>query len=114
MKEQFRVKKNSDFDHIIKLGYHCKNSSYSIHVLKNENVGHLRVGISASTKLGNAVVRNRLKRQVRAIVQELLDVTQEYDIIIIVKKNFIENDYMANKASLVDLLKNKERQLLKK
>lgn len=114
MKVKFRIKKNTDFDRIIKNGIHLKSDILNIHVLKNENVGHIRVGVSASTKLGNAVVRNKIKRQIRALVNEIFDFDACFDVIVIAKKNFLDNEYKTNKALLVNLLKNKERQLLKK
>ncbi|MFM5885669.1 MAG: ribonuclease P protein component, partial [Novosphingobium sp.] len=42
-------------------------------LLVNPNtVGAMRVGITVTKKIGNAVVRNRMKRRFRALLRELL------------------------------------------
>lgn len=46
------------------------NRTFIIYYLKND-IGHARIGISVSKKLGKAVIRNKIKRQVRMIVKEI-------------------------------------------
>ena len=42
-------------------------------LLANPNAGMgLRFGITVTKRIGNAVVRNRMKRRIRALVRELL------------------------------------------
>lgn len=60
------VKKNFEFSDIIHNGKFVKNESYSIYY-KDNKLDHYRFGISVSKKLGNAVQRNKYKRQVRFI-----------------------------------------------
>lgn len=43
-----------------------------LHYARN-SLGHARLGITASRKVGNAVVRNRLKRRVREIYRRWPD-----------------------------------------
>jgi ribonuclease P protein component len=62
------------------------------------------VGISVSSKLGNAVVRNRIKRQVRMICDELLCYTQPVDIVIVVRKNYLDHSFEDNKESFKQFL----------
>ena len=60
MKKEFRVKRNEDFSKIIARKKSFANSCFIIY--KDENqMGHGRVGISVSKKLGNAVTRNKIK-----------------------------------------------------
>ena len=50
-----------------------KHSSDTIIVqTKKNNLSTVRVGITCSKKVGNAVVRNRAKRRLRAIAREIL------------------------------------------
>ena len=42
--------------------------------LNQNNLGAIRLGITCSKKVGNAVVRNRAKRRLRAIAREALPV----------------------------------------
>lgn len=63
MKKEFRVKRNEDFSKIIARKKSFANSCFIIY--KDENqMGHGRVGISVSKKLGNAVTRNKNQKTV--------------------------------------------------
>lgn len=105
MKIVNRIKKTQDFAVTIKKGKTYRTTSYLVHVANNE-MGYTRIGISVSTKLGNAVVRNRIKRQIRAMCGELIDFNQQsLDIVIIAKQHFLEVDYQENKRLLKELLK---------
>ena len=94
MKKEFRIKKNEDFQSIIKNRQSVVNQKFVVYYRKNEE--HLRVGISVSKKLGNAVVRNKIKRQVRMMVQEVFDKEKKMDYIIIVRNKYLSNsdDYI--------------------
>ncbi|WP_278453298.1 ribonuclease P protein component, partial [Thomasclavelia spiroformis] len=58
MKKEYRVKKNEDFSRIIKRKQSMANRTFIIYYLKND-IGHARIGISVSKKLGKAVIRNK-------------------------------------------------------
>ena len=105
MKTLNRIKNNKEFARAIHKGNSSRLPSFVVHVFKTD-LGYTRVGISASTKLGCAVVRNRVKRQVRAICDSLVDYnTKSLDIVIIVRSKFITTDFEDNKSQLRDLLK---------
>ena len=105
MKVLNRIKKSDDFAKAIHKGNSFRLPSYIVHVRKTDNK-MTRVGISASKKLGCAVVRNRAKRQVRAICDEVIDYSQKsLDIVIIVKNKFLTNSFDDNKSQLCDLMK---------
>ena len=57
-----RIKASEDFALTIKKGKAQRDQSYVIHFSENE-LNYIRVGISVSSKLGNAVARNHIKRQ---------------------------------------------------
>jgi len=104
MKIVNRIKDSNDFAITIKKGKAYRNKSYVIHIAKND-LPYTRVGISVSTKVGNAVVRNRTKRQIRAIVRELIDFNaQSFDIVIIARKPFLDIGFNDNKELLKELL----------
>ena len=99
-----RIKASDDFALTIKKGKAQRNQSYVIHYRLNE-LTYTRVGISVSSKLGNAVVRNRIKRQVRSMCDQLIDYVKEHiDIVIVVKPNFLNRSFCDNKESLKELL----------
>ena len=104
MKKEFRVKRNEDFSKIIARKKSFANSCFIIY--KDENqMGHGRVGISVSKKLGNAVTRNKIKRQLRMMIQECFHFDEEVDYIVIVRKRFLDNTYIENKKELEYLYK---------
>ena len=58
------LKKNEDFRKVYRNGKSFGNRQLVLYVLEN-SVGKNRLGISVSRKVGNSVVRHRLKRLVR-------------------------------------------------
>ena len=99
-----RIKASDDFALTIKKGKAQRNQSFVIHYRSNE-LDYVRVGISVSSKLGNAVIRNRIKRQIRSMCDELIDYSQnKLDIVIIAKQGFLDRSFDDNKMSLKQLL----------
>ncbi len=88
-------KKNEDFSRIIKRKQSMANRTFIIYYLKND-IGHARIGISVSKKLGKAVIRNKIKRQVRMIIKETINLDDNYDYIVIVRNKFLDLDFISN------------------
>ena len=99
------VKKHSDFDDIIQNGKYKKNKVYIIYNKVNEK-DFTRWGIAVGKKIGDAHVRNKVKRQVREIVTSNKKLFQNNkDYIIIVKKSVLDMDFNEMTNYLVDLIK---------
>ena len=99
-----RIKASDDFATTIKKGKAQRNQSFVIHYRPNE-FNYTRVGISVSSKLGNAVVRNLVKRQIRSMCDTLIEYnSQSLDIVIIAKSNFLNRSFDDNKQLLQELL----------
>ena len=103
MKKIYSLKKNKDFQNIIKSKQSVGCSTLVIYYLKNE-LNYTRVGISSGKKVGNAVIRNRTKRQVRALLDSLINYEKSMDLIVIVRNKFLEQDYENNLKDLRYLL----------
>ena len=104
MKKEYRLLSNQDFSSLVKIGKRVKIDEFCIYYLRN-NIEHSRFGISVSTKLGNAVIRNKTKRQVRSIVDEFIKINQKpFDVVIVVKEKYFLKDYQENKNILKNLL----------
>ena len=67
----------------------------------------MRLGITVTKKIGNAVVRNRMKRRFRALAWEMLPDggLQGADHILIGRAGGVERDFAALKAELTKALK---------
>jgi ribonuclease P protein component len=106
MKKELRVKKNKDFQAAFKNGHSFANRQFVVYSLKKEEQDYFRIGLSVSKKLGNAVMRNQIKRYVRQAILELKDQLQTgNDYIIIARKPVSEMDFFEVKKSLIHVLK---------
>ncbi len=106
MKVINRIKDSKDFASTIKHGKTVKNQSFVLHFNKT-NLDHSRVGISVSKKIGNAVTRNRVKRQLRAMCDSLINYSlNKFDIVLIARQDFLNKNFEENKSLLCDLLLN--------
>lgn len=103
MKKKNRVKKHEEFQKVIHGGKKSTNHSFVLYVMKKkEEEG--RIGITLSKKMGNAVKRNLIKRQVRMMCQDLVDFEKfPFDAVIIVRFGYLSNDFEHNKNSLEKL-----------
>lgn len=106
MKKEFRVKKNKEFQEIFKQGKSFANRQFVVYSLKRPGQQHFRIGLSVSKKIGNAVIRNQIKRYVRQAFHELEDeLHNEFDYIIIARKPTASMDFFEVKNSLIHVLK---------
>lgn len=104
MKKINRVRKAQEFNQMIHTGKKLVSGSFALyHLPKKESAA--RVGITLPKKIGNAVKRNLIKRQVRMMCQELIDFrTFPEDVILIVRFGYTGRSYADNKKNLEKLL----------
>ena len=105
MRRYEMVKKHSDFDDIIQNGKYKKNKAYIIYNKVNEKE-FTRWGLAVGKKIGDAHIRNKVKRQVREIVTANKKLFQNNkDYIIIVKKSVLDMDFDEMTREFVNLIK---------
>ncbi len=105
MNKKQRIKKNIEFQNTFKKGKSFANRQFVIYSLDNDS-DYFRIGISVSKKVGNAVVRNRIKRYIRQTFLELSDsVLQNKDYIIIARNPAASLDFHETKKSIEHVLK---------
>ncbi len=105
MNKKQRIKKNAEFQQIFKKGKSFANRQFVVYKLENEH-DFFRIGLSVSKKIGNAVVRNRIKRYIRQSFLELNDsVDTSKDYIIIARNSAATLDFHETKKSLEHVLK---------
>lgn len=104
MKEKFRIKKNEEFQAILGQRKFFRSPSFIVYT-KKKNLDLSRIGISVPKKLGNAVLRNKAKRQIRSMLDEIGYGNYDFDCIIIVRKVYFKQDYEENRKDLEKVLK---------
>ena len=87
MKKYEIVKKHDDFDNIIHNGKYIKSKNFIIYN-KDSEYNYPRFGLAVGKKIGNAVMRNKMKRYLRIIIDKNKNLFKNNkDYIIIVKKS---------------------------
>ena len=104
MKRIETIKDQKLFNNIIKNGRFIKNNFFVIYnIMKEES--NINYGIAISNKVGKAVVRNKLKRQIRAIIDSHRNLFKNNrNNIIMIRKDCAGADYKTLEEALVNLL----------
>ncbi|AWM23035.1 ribonuclease P protein component [Bacillus subtilis] len=105
MKKRNRLKKNEDFQKVFNHGTSVANRQFVLYTLDQPENDELRVGLSVSKKIGNAVMRNRIKRLIRQAFLEEKERLKEKDYIIIARKPASQLTYEETKKSLQHLFR---------
>lgn len=100
-----RIKKNTDYQTVFKKGKQISGRGVILYYSKN-SAQDTRVGIIVSKKVGNAVVRNRIKRIIREIFRlNWPDIKSGYDIIIITRKSIREKSFHDIEKTFIDIMR---------
>jgi ribonuclease P protein component len=106
LKKTARLLKQKDFDRLHLKGRTLHQSSILLKILQNESDSN-RFGIIVSNKIDKkATVRNKIKRQLRAIIRKKERIILPgNDLVIIVKKNILNLNFAQIETAVTDLLK---------
>lgn len=107
MQRHLRLRRSADFKKLREHGQRRQRNGLLMSSLPN-GLPHNRYGFVVSRKIGKAVRRNRLRRQLREAMRSLNHQLQQgYDIVIVVRRYNEGTDLRA----LVDTLQHLARQL---
>lgn len=98
------VKENYEFRRIYRKGKSAVSPQLVVYCQRNRR-GHSRLGVSVSTKLGCAVVRNRVRRRIREIYRlNKAKMLPGYDLIVVARVRAVETDYQKLDRTYLRLL----------
>lgn len=103
MKKTNVLKENHEFDTVINNGKKVSNPYYSLFYLDDVELETFEIGISVGKKTGHAPFRNRQKRVIRAIIDELHPTIKPKKYVIISRKKACMLNYHEQLASVAKL-----------
>ena len=105
LKRVNRLKKRYQFNYVYKSGEHFSSEHLVLYVSSSKTKS-IKVGFAVTKKIGHAVVRNKIRRRLREIVQKQLpSLKQNYNIIVVAKDNVSEAGFEKLTQEIVKLLK---------
>lgn len=108
------LKKRLDFVNVAKNGKKKFTKSFVLQELKRYSPNNLslknnitRIGLTVSKRVGKSIVRNKIKRRLRSLSNEILinKGKKNYDYVIVVNKKVLFLDYQELKKDLIKALK---------
>ena len=105
MKDANRLKKNTDFSRVYRKKQSMANKLLVIYILDN-HLGHNRVGFVVSKKVGNSVVRSKVKR----VMKESYRLNDHkfrsgYDIVFVSRTQCSSSTFKEINSALMHLMK---------
>ncbi|NLM73474.1 MAG: ribonuclease P protein component [Clostridiaceae bacterium] len=81
------LKKNKEFHRVYSKGKYSASAFLVVYALPN-HLGTVRTGITTSKKIGNAVLRNRMRRLIRENIRMIKDqIKSGQDIVVVARKS---------------------------
>lgn len=106
MQKRLRLRKKQDFAKVFRHGKAAANHQFVVYVRHSPEAVPFRFGVSASKKVGNAVIRNRIRRRVKEIVRHMEPfIKPRIDIVCIVRKPALDLDHAALTKSIHHVFK---------
>ena len=100
-----RLQKNENFQSVYRSGKSYANKYFIIYV-SNNRLNTNRLGVSVSKKVGNSVIRHRMKRLVKESFRLQKDMFNSgLDIVVIARKGSDACDYAGIESALLHLMK---------
>ena len=104
VKRRYRIRRNARFQEIRSRARAFSNDLLVLAALPNE-LPYSRFGFSVSSRIGGAVQRNRIKRQLREIMRLRMEqIAPGWDVVIIVRRPARDADYWKLDAACARLL----------
>ena len=103
MKRFNSIKKNEEFKYVYNKGKSLANKNLVMYIVKRDNYP-CRIGISASKKVGNSIVRHRVTRLLRESFRLNEDkFTEAVDMVVVVRANAKDLSFQEMESSFLHL-----------
>ena len=103
MEKLTTLKKTDDFDRIYREGKSSGNRLFVLYAAEPEPGRVGRLGISVSKKVGNSVVRHRIRRLIKECFRLHISEWADRDYIVAARKEAVGKSYSEIEASLLHL-----------
>ncbi len=104
LKIKNRLKKRKEFAYIYRKGERINMGEVSGLITKSR-FPQVRFGITVSTKVGNAVIRNKVKRRLRSILVKYVDKIKYKNIIIVAHPEITNLNYQQLSEKIDKIIK---------
>lgn len=106
--KQNKLKKNVEFKIVYRRGKSFSNNLLVLYIYKNnKNINISKIGISVSKKVGNSVIRSRVKRLIKESyrLNSYKFNVEGYDLVIIARASSSNRSYKEIDKALVNIFK---------
>ncbi len=103
--KSYRIKNGKEYNNNYKYGKKINGKYVFVYFLLNRET-YNRYGIVTNKAIGNAVRRNRVKRQIREIVRKnMKNISGHQDIVIVTKKNINNVPFFLIEQDVISIMK---------
>lgn len=108
MRRSEMIKDKRRFNEVIKKGHYNKDKYFVVYSLPSNTFSSPHFGVAIKKSIGHAVIRNRLKRQTRSIIDKNKKLFKnDRDYIIMIRDGCLFGSFDEMDKSLTGLLKGK-------
>ncbi len=102
MKREYRLNRNSSFHYIYRNGEKIYNRYFVLYFVKGKST---KIGISVSKKIGNSVVRNKVKRRLKEAFSQLIEgIKGRYNFVIVARESIVNVLFSDIRNELIKVL----------
>ncbi|HWP95594.1 MAG TPA: ribonuclease P protein component [Syntrophomonadaceae bacterium] len=103
--KKLRIRTGKEYNTIYKYGKKIGGRHILVYIIPNK-LGRNRFGVITSKKVGKAVRRNKVKRQLRSIIRTNLEkLGGQHDVVVIARYNIYGSEYRALEKDFLNLMK---------
>jgi len=90
LRREYSLRRNKEFRYVYRRGKSVSDK-YFVLIYVNTKTPHLKVGFSVSKKLGNAVLRNTVKRRIKEAFFSMLDEVSKKSLLVFIPKTGVND-----------------------